>query len=103
MIDFLIENDHQIKSKVDKIKMTYFNCRSHCEDHRVETPLLHRRLEPLRLRPCHCLHRRNPHGGPHDGLPRVAHPPQGRPCIQDRQNSQADKGKNCVILHDKSN
>lgn len=59
------------------------------EDRRASIPVLHGRLEHLRLCPRHRLHHRHSHGGHDGGLPRLADTSPSRPSLQNRQNSSS--------------
>ena len=73
--------------------------RGHRQDHRVAAPLLHHGLEPVRLRAGDRLHRRHRDGGPHGGLPRVAHAAARRAGLQDRQNPAPHPGELSTLSH----
>ena len=83
-----------------ELSMRSFNLfRGHSQDHRPSPPLLHSRVEPVRLCPRDSQHRGHPHGGPHDRLSRVADTSQGRKGLQDRKDTEADQGQFNLLLY----
>ena len=57
------------------------------EDRRASIPVLHGRLEHIRLRTRHRFHHRYCHGGHDGGLPGLADASPSRPSLQNRPDS----------------